>query len=125
MTKRKHSTRPIRLTRRLEDTIDVTLELNAEEIELRVEIFSCAAPRGHYCARLWRYEYYRIQSTFPQADGLPRDPPSDELILKEFEGMDSPLRRPKAFRSVGAARDHVLAEIARWLREQVGVTGGQ
>ena len=110
------------LARELVDTIDLPLQVKDEEIHLRIEIFRCLHPGDQYCARVWRYEYYRIQSTFPQTADNPLHAPSDELILKEFEGFDCPLRDLRQFDSVDVARNYLLEQIAAWLRDQVGVT---
>jgi hypothetical protein len=105
----------------LVDTVELTFAVGDDEIQLRVEILECIEPKGCYTARLWRYEHYRIQPTFPQSGGEPTHEASDELILKEFEGFESPLREPKAFPALMAARDYVLQELAVWLGTQVGI----
>jgi hypothetical protein len=106
----------------LVDTVELSVPLENDELILRIELFESAAHARHYCARIWRLEHYRIQSTFPQvAGGLPAHPPSDELLLEEFEGFESPLEEPVQFASHLAARDYVLEQLAEWLTVQLGV----
>lgn len=54
-------------------------------IELRIEILRILAT-GRFRARVFRFEFYRIQPTFPQAEGEPSVSASDEMILMEDEG---------------------------------------
>ena len=61
--------------RRLIDCVELSVELGDrdDELTLRIEIFECAEPPRYYCARVWRLEMYRLQSTFPQRPpGTPR-----------------------------------------------------
>jgi hypothetical protein len=109
-------------SRMLVDTVELSVPIENDELMLRIEIFESVAHAQHYCARIWRLEHYRIQSTFPQvAGGLPAHQPSDELLLKEFEGFESPLEDPVRFESNLAARDYVLEQLAQWLTLQLGV----
>ncbi len=96
-------------------TFDLPLRIPDDEVHLRIEIFRCVEPRGHYYFRVWRYEHYRIQATFPQEASEPSHPPSDELILKEFEGLDGSIREPQPFTDGDAARLYVLQYLSRWL----------
>jgi len=73
----------------LVETIQFSVAVPDDELELRVELFEALAQPRHYGARLWRIERFRIQSTFPQVDHHPAHRPSDESILKEFEGLDT------------------------------------
>jgi hypothetical protein len=84
-----------------------------DDLLLRVEIREALGAPGHLSARLWRLEHYRIQATFPQTDGSPSHQPSDELILKEFAGRDSPLENPRSFVDAVAALDFVFDALAR------------
>ena len=109
-------------SRVLVDTVELSLPLDDEELNLRIEIFESVAHARHYCARIWRLEFYRLQSTFPQtAAGQPAHQLSDELILKEFEGFESPLEAPVQFASCLAARDYVLEQLGHWLTSQLGI----
>lgn len=106
----------------LVDTVELSVHVENDELMLRIELFESVAHARHYCARIWRLEFYRIQSTFPQvAGGLPAHRPSDELILKQFEGFESPLEEPVQFASHLAAREYVLEQLAQWLTLQLGV----
>jgi len=109
-------------SRALVDTVELSVPFEDDELLLRIELFESLAHARHYCARIWRLEHYRIQSTFPQvAGGLPAHQPSDELILKEFEGFESPLEEPVQFASCLAARDYVLEQLAQWLTLHLGM----
>jgi hypothetical protein len=57
-----------------------------DDLDLRIELFESLEAPGQFTARIWRVEYYRLQSTFPQQESgdTPAHMPSDELILKEF-----------------------------------------
>lgn len=106
----------------LVDTSELSVPFDDEELTLRIEIFESVARARHYSARVWRLEYYRIQSTFPQVGrGQPAHEPSDELILKEFEGFESPLEEPAEFANHVAARDYVLEQLGQWLTLQLRV----
>lgn len=111
-------------SRVLVETLEFTVFLpegdDLEHLELRIELFESLEAPGHFSARLWRIEFYRLQSTFPQLPGpdgesTPTHHPSDELILKEFEGFESPLEAPVVFPDRVAARDYVLGKLASWL----------
>ena len=53
-----------------------------DEYVFRVEVLGPYRAEGRFHARVWRRECFRIQSTFPQDDdGIPKDEPSDEMIL--------------------------------------------
>jgi hypothetical protein len=111
----------LKLALRLVETIQFSVPLPDEDLELRVELFEALAKPRHYGARLWRIERFRIQSTFPQVEGQPAHRPSDEVILKEFEGFDLPLElQPHA--DITAFRIHVLATMALWFEEHLGIT---
>jgi hypothetical protein len=111
-----------RRARVLVETLELSVPFDEDdELSLRIELFEALAPRGHFSARIWRLEYYRIQSTFPQLEGVPAHLPSDEVILKEFEGCQSPLEQPAPFPDSAAARAYVLEQLGRWLTLQLGV----
>jgi len=101
--------------RKLVDCCELELALPQETLLLRVEVFERIDGTGTFTARIWRLESYRLQSTFPQADGQPSHEPSDEVILKEFEGFESPLEEPRPFASPVAAREYVLECLDVWL----------
>jgi hypothetical protein len=110
-------------SRLLVETIELTVPLKDEELILRIELFESGVQARHYCARIWRLEYYRIQPTFPQGDdSQPAHGPSDELVLKEFEGFESPIEEPVEFATQLAAREFVLEQLDQWLTVQLGVS---
>jgi len=106
---------------RVVTAIELMLPLPEDEIELRIELLESFSQPGQFRARLWRLEFYRLQSTFPQNQGQPSHEPSDEVILKEFESYENPLRTPMTFSSVDDALSYLLAHLANWLREQLGI----
>ena len=58
-----------------------------DDLLLRLELWQFTNNRTKYAVRLWRLEYFRVQSTFPQKKGVPIDSPSDELICVEKPGF--------------------------------------
>lgn len=100
----------------LVQVLELSLPTTDEELVLRIEFFQNLVDRELFSARIWRLEHYRLQSTFPQRDGVPHHCPSDEVILKEFEGFESPLSQPTRFVDVVAARAFVLEKLAEWWR---------
>ena len=75
------------VTYRLVRTVEVSSIVASSEVTFRVETFRNSARPQLFRVRLFRYESFRIQSSFPQSGGLPEHAPSDELLLKEFEGF--------------------------------------
>ena len=100
----------------LVQVLELSLPLPDDELTLRLEFFQDLLGPDLFSARIWRLEHYRLQSTFPQRDGVPEHCPSDEIILKEFEGFESPLAQPTRFADVVAARTFVLEKLAEWWR---------
>lgn len=98
----------------LVQVLELSLPTTDEELVLRIEFFQNLVESDLFSVRMWRLEHYRLQSTFPQRDGVPDHCPSDEVILKEFEGLESPLPQPTRFVDVGAARAFVLEKLAQW-----------
>lgn len=100
----------------LVQVLELSIPSDDDELILRVEILQNLAEPNLFSARIWRLEHYRLQSTFPQRDGVPQHCPSDEVIMKEFEGFESPLSTPTRFVDVSAARAFVLDKLAEWWR---------
>jgi hypothetical protein len=100
---------------RLVQTWELLLDTGSEEIELRIEISEQVDKSGTFKARIFRYESYRLQSTFPQNEGAPLHAPSDEVILKEFESF------VPRYANAGPGRDpeHVLEETVAELKAWV------
>jgi hypothetical protein len=100
----------LKSARVLVDTLELNVVLNDDDLALRIEIFEMITNPRHYSVRVWRLEYYRIQATFPQSDGAPVHAPSDEVILKEFEGFELP-SEPRYYADPLAARAAFLSEL--------------
>ena len=94
----------------LVETLELSVSREDHELILRVEIFESLSKPNHYCAPVWRLEHYRIQSTFPQLAGAPSHPPSDEVILRKFEGIELPAM-PRYFANAIAARTTIVADL--------------
>jgi hypothetical protein len=67
-------------------TIDFDVALGTDGFNLRIELLRAISAPNHFRAHIWRSEFYRIQSTFPQNYEThdPADPPSDELIFIDY-----------------------------------------
>ena len=102
----------------LAKTVETLVQIAGDDLLLRVEVFQCLQPSGHYLARIWRLDHFRVQSTFPQSHGVPLHSPSDEVILKEFEGFESPLAEPTAFADAEGATQYVLERLTAWVASQ-------
>ena len=97
-------------------TLEVPVQLADDDLAmLRLEILEKVAQPGSFRARVWRIESYRLQSTFPQENGEPSHSPSDELILKDFEGFESPLQSAQPFVDANQAEEYVLKSFVEWL----------
>jgi hypothetical protein len=60
----------------------VVLEpISVGETTLHYRIEICRGRAGQYFPLLWRKEFYRLQPTFPQEQGVMLEPPCDEEIL--------------------------------------------
>ncbi|MDJ0724986.1 MAG: hypothetical protein QNJ38_07745 [Prochloraceae cyanobacterium] len=65
--------------------LEFDIDLGDDRFPLRLEIFRSLADNCLFRARIWRTEFFRIQSTFPQEENSqPSHDPSDELILLDF-----------------------------------------
>src|SRR5258708_12282938 len=67
-------------------TVEFNVVLGDDSFTLRVELFQDETRRRTFRANIWRNEFYRIQSTFPQksSTGQPEHQPSDEVILIDW-----------------------------------------
>ena len=104
---------------KLVDTYDIGPLIAADpgddwEFRLRVEIWQDQRSRGRYYALGWRYEHYRIQSTFPQDEntGLPLDDPSDEEVI-----IGDCLILPPQIE--GSSPDQVLEQVLSCVERQI------
>ncbi len=59
------------------------LRLEPESTTLRIELYKAIRPKGRYQARVWREEFFRVQPTFPQTAGVPKQAPADKLVTVE------------------------------------------
>jgi hypothetical protein len=93
---------------------DVLLDVPSDEIDLRIEVSEQVGKSGTFKVRIFRYESYRIQSTFPQNEGEPVHPPSDEVILKEFESFVPRYATSASGESAEGVLEETLAELKSW-----------
>ena len=70
-------------------TIEFDVALGEDGFNLRIELFRALSSQNHFRAHIWRSEFYRIQSTFPQDHEThkPVDPSSDELIFIDYSSQ--------------------------------------
>ncbi len=59
---------------------------DVDSFAVRIELFQDASNKRRFRADIWRNEFYRIQSTFPQnpSTGRPKHHSSDEVILIDW-----------------------------------------
>jgi hypothetical protein len=70
-------------------TVEFDVTLGDDGFTVRIELFRSTTNVNHFRAHIWRSEFFRIQSTFPQ-DGKthqPADQPSDELIFTDYSSQ--------------------------------------
>ena len=68
------------------------LDMDDETMQLRVEVFQSASNAQAFKLRIYRLEYFRIQSTFPQNNGKPLHTRSDHKV---WVGSDEMLTYPE------------------------------
>ncbi|MGQ0505669.1 MAG: hypothetical protein ACT4TC_10160 [Myxococcaceae bacterium] len=88
------------------------LKLGHESWLLRIEIFKRVTPKGKFEARVWREEFFRIQPTFPQEGGAPRQAPADELLTIE-ENLFMNIEGPSVKKTLGSVLERVQAHFGR------------
>jgi len=54
---------------------------DGESLDYRIDVMETMGEAQRFRVRVYRYEFFRIQSTFPQKRGRPSDQPSDEQII--------------------------------------------
>jgi hypothetical protein len=84
-----------------------------DEFVARIELFQAKGNPKTFRADIWRTEYYRIQSTFPQdpSTGQPDHHPSDQEILVEWSiNLEGDYRLFEA-ESPESAMDLVLKDV--------------
>ena len=67
-------------------TIEFDAEIGDDGFLLRVELLRANSDPNYFRAHIWRGEFFRIQSTFPQDAKThePIDPASDEIIFVNY-----------------------------------------
>lgn len=92
------------------DLDPIVLSPASDALHFRVEIIR-RSRTGRLEARIWRYEFFRLQPTFPQRKGKPIHEASDESILVEDQTfLKSPIKTPHA--DVEAALQYVLKRLS-------------
>lgn len=89
------------------DLCSISMGASGDDVRFRIEVVRTGKEFG---TRVWRREFYRIQPTFPQRGGKPREPAADEQVLvldETFSGMVS-----------GATAASVLRDTIRAIRTQ-------
>jgi len=110
-------------------TVEFDVVLGDDSFALRVELFQDKTRRRTFRANIWRSEFYRIQSTFPQnpSTGLPEHQPSDEVVLIDwsanvrgnysvFKAASSTAALNMVLKVIRAALDHTHAGRVEWRR---------
>ncbi len=71
----------------LAKVIEFDIQIGDDGYGIRVELLQELSDGNRFRARLWRNEFFRIQSTFPQIEntGHPADGPSDEAIYVDSD----------------------------------------
>jgi hypothetical protein len=65
--------------------VEVDLEIEEDAWPVRIDIYRDVEEEGHFRARIWLLETFRIQPTFPQNEaGEPQDTAADEEVLVEW-----------------------------------------
>ncbi len=103
-------------------TMEVDLELGDDSFSLRIELFQSTASSQWFRARLWRTEFYRLQSTFPQDEhsGQPAHHPSDETIQVDWSPYPSQDYRYFQAGDPQAALQRVLDDVRHFLERVEG-----
>ena len=110
-------------------TVEFDVVLGDDSFTLRVELFQDKTRRRTFRANIWRNEFYRIQSTFPQKSSTaqPEHQPSDEVILIDwstnvrgdysvFKAASSAAALNMVLKAIQAALDHATGGKVEWRR---------
>ncbi len=95
--------------------LEFDLDLGDDRFPLRLEIFRSLDDSCLFRARIWRTEFFRIQSSFPQEDGKPSHDPSDELILLDFSDYLAENYDDFRANSIEAAIDLIFEDLKHFL----------
>jgi len=103
-------------------TIEFDVALDEDGFNLRIELFCAIASQNHFRAHIRRSEFYRIQSTFPQAGEThePVDPPSDELIFIDYSSQLSGDYSDFQAEDEATALQLILDDCQRFLKRVAG-----
>ena len=91
---------------------------NSKWLRFRVELVRESSEKIR--VKLWRVEFFRIQPTFPQNDGLPAHESSDELIVVD----DSDLLDHLTF-SKDTDFQHIVEQVVKTLNQRFGFTSSR
>jgi len=108
-------------------TVEFDVVLGDDSFALRVELFQDKSHKRTFRANIWRSEFYRIQSTFPQNPSTtqPEHQPSDEVILIDwstnvrddysgFKAASSTAAFDMVLKAIQAALDHATDGKVEW-----------
>ncbi|MEQ8452700.1 MAG: hypothetical protein RLO52_14780 [Sandaracinaceae bacterium] len=96
-------------------TLELDVELGAEPMVLRVELFKARHQSQLYRARLWRRELFRMKPSFPRDDDdEPRERTDDTLYVDWSDFLENDLDELIA-PSDEAAEERVLGELRKAL----------
>ena len=103
-------------------TIEFDIAIGEDEFILRIELFRVNSDPTNFRAHIWRREFFRIQSTFPQDAEThePVDTASDELIFvddsHQLQGKYSHFQAE----SESVAMQMILDDFQSWLQHIAG-----
>jgi len=95
--------------------IELDATIQSDVFTIRIELLRSVATPGIYRARFTRDDYFRIQPTFPQRDGQPTRPPSDETVPVRWARFPSQSLEVIRAADLAAAEEIVLDEVASFL----------
>jgi hypothetical protein len=95
---------------------------DVDAFTLRLELFQDETDDRRFKVGVWRTEFFRIQSTFPQAEstGEPEHHPSDEVILVDWSHNLAGHYSDFKAENPDAALNAVLEDFRHWLRHTLG-----
>ena len=91
---------------------------DVDTFTLRLELFQDDEDDRRFKVGMWRTEFFRIQSTFPQAasTGGPEHDPSDEVVLVDWSHNLAGQYSDFKAANPDAALNTVLEDFRHWLR---------
>jgi hypothetical protein len=105
------------------ETFEFDMTLGDDFWPTRVELYRADESPNLYRCRVWQAESYRVQSTFPQKNGLPAHKPSDEVVLVEYSSYLRCDWDPSSFEasSPQAARQLIEEALLAFLNHSTGM----